>query len=280
MPAGFSPDGGDIVGSRRGPSHRVVLFKGVPSVQFSLEHESHFTIVMVSLRAGNLGSSPGLISCARRALSSVRRPRIQGYKGGENRPRIEERPDVMIWQELTKEISSCTRCPLSETRTQAVVYRGSLAPLVLFVGEAPGAAEDRTGLPFVGRSGKLLDVAIERVRLASDSFGVLNLIKCRPPRNRFDSRAARECRPFLERQISFLRPSIIVTLGARALEAFLPDALPILSSAGTPRQYRDVNLFPLIHPAASFRSSALRERWARDLAAFERYIAGWLAQTL
>lgn len=180
--------------------------------------------------------------------------------------------DLRSWRALTQEIERCELCPLHLTRTHVVVYRGGLTPRVVFVGEAPGAAEDRTGLPFQGRSGRRLDTAIGRIGLGPEEFGVLNLIKCRPPANRYDPRAARTCRPYLDRQLAWLRPRVRVTLGAHALRALDPDAPPVLQAAGAPRSTRDGPLFPMIHPAAALRSRRLADRWERDVGA----LGDWL----
>jgi uracil-DNA glycosylase len=180
--------------------------------------------------------------------------------------------DVTLWNELSAEIRSCRLCPLHERRTQAVVYRGSLTPRVLFVGEAPGVAEDRSGIPFVGRSGQRLDAAIARIGLTVEQFGVLNLLKCRPPQNRFDPAAARTCRPYLDRQVTFLSPRVLVTLGAHAFRAFAPDGPPILRAAGRPHPGATPPLFPLLHPAAAMRSRRLAERWTRDVDALGRWL--------
>ncbi len=165
-------------------------------------------------------------------------------------------------------------CPLGAVRTNAVVYRGGLAPRVVFVGEAPGAEEDHTGRPFVGRSGRELDRAVAALGLADEEFGVLNVLKCRPPANRFDPSAARTCRPYLDRQLDLLRPELVVTLGARALTAIDPSAPPMLRAAGRPRDHGGTPHFPLIHPAAALRSRRLRERWERDVRALGRWLAG------
>jgi len=173
---------------------------------------------------------------------------------------------------LTREIQGCRRCPLGSTRTQAVVYRGSLTPRVVFVGEAPGAAEDRAGIPFVGRSGRRLDAAIARIGLTARDFGVLNVLKCRPPGNRFDRAAARTCRPFLDRQLDLLRAPILVTLGASALRAVDPSAPAMLAASGHPRVLGRRSLFPLIHPAAALRSRRLAERWSHDVDALRAWL--------
>lgn len=176
------------------------------------------------------------------------------------------------WATLQAEIERCVRCPLHATRQRVVVYRGSASPLVLFVGEAPGAAEDAAGRPFVGRAGQRLDRAVAALGLSAAEYGMLNLIKCRPPANRYSPIAAARCRPFLDRQLELLRPPIVVPLGRHALRAFDPSAPPISQAAGRPRRVGGTTLFPLIHPAA-VRSHATRERWEHDLERFGRWLA-------
>ncbi|HKN07254.1 MAG TPA: uracil-DNA glycosylase [Thermoplasmata archaeon] len=177
------------------------------------------------------------------------------------------------WNRLSRTIRACQLCPLGAVRTQAVVYRGGPAPRVVFIGEAPGAEEDRTGLPFVGRSGRELDRAVGAIGLPSEEYGVLNVLKCRPPANRFDPSAARTCRPYLDRQLELLRPDVIVTLGARALRTIDPTAPPMLEAAGRPRTHGGISHFPLIHPAAALRSRRLRERWEHDVQSLGRWLA-------
>lgn len=201
----------------------------------------------------------------------------------EVRPRVANTPTrpvprLRAWRELTEEIRGCQRCRLHETRTHVVVYRGSLSPKVVFVGEAPGAAEDRVGIPFVGRSGQRLDAAIARIGLGAEDYGVLNLLKCRPPLNTFDRDAARTCRPYLDRQLAWLSPQLIVTLGAHAFRALAPNSPPILAVAGRPHLDAPRPLFPLIHPAAALRSRRLAERWVRDVDALGRWLGNHAAQ--
>lgn len=177
------------------------------------------------------------------------------------------------WEQLSREIVECTRCPLHATRTHAVVYRGGRNPRVVFVGEAPGAEEDRVGLPFVGRSGRRLDAALALIGLRPQEYGVLNVVKCRPPHNRFDPSSARTCRPYLDRQLALLGPRLLVTLGARALNAIDPSAPPILQCAGQPRRVPGHEVFPLVHPAAALRSTALTRRWNHDVEVLGRWLA-------
>ncbi|MGA8542375.1 MAG: uracil-DNA glycosylase [Thermoplasmata archaeon] len=197
-----------------------------------------------------------------------RRPETLDARRGSSRTRSA----ASAWEALSEEIRTCQKCPLHSTRTQVVIYRGDLAPRVLFVGEAPGAAEDRAGLPFVGRSGQRLDAAIARAGLAPAEFGILNLIKCHPPENRFDRVAEHTCRPYLDRQIALLSPRLIVPLGSHAFHALAPDGGPILAVAGRPHAGSDPPLFPLIHPAAALRSRRLSERWTQDVDALGRWL--------
>jgi uracil-DNA glycosylase len=184
------------------------------------------------------------------------------------------------WEALSTEIRACTLCPLHRTRIQAVVYRGSLSPTVLFVGEAPGAAEDREGRPFVGASGRRLDAAIRDLGLTERDFGILNVIKCRPPQNRFDRAAEKACRPYLDRQLALLRPKVIVTLGASALRAFAPAAPPMLLAAGRPWSEPRWSVFPLLHPAATLRARRFRARWESDLTTLRAFLAHRTGESL
>ncbi len=175
------------------------------------------------------------------------------------------------WRALSREIRGCVRCPLHLGRTHAVIYRGGEHPWVVFVGEAPGRAEDLAGEPFVGRAGAKLDEGIARLGLAPTEFGIVNVLKCRPPANRFVLGAARICRPYLERQLALLRPRAVVTLGRWALRSMDPGAPPIMTAAGIPRSVGAWDVYPLLHPAA-VRSHATAQRWKRDLGT----LAEWL----
>jgi uracil-DNA glycosylase family 4 len=182
------------------------------------------------------------------------------------------------WEELNQEIISCTLCHLAGTRTHAVPYRGGRSPRVVFVGEAPGKVEDQQGLPFVGPAGRLLDRAIAELGLAPEDAGILNLIKCRPPRNVFDRRAERACRPYLDRQLALLRPRLAVSLGARALRALVPGAPGLMKVAGSTFSGPDRPVVPLLHPAATFRSRVYAERWKADLVRLRRRLPKLLAE--
>jgi uracil-DNA glycosylase family 4 len=160
-----------------------------------------------------------------------------------------------------------------------VVYRGGPHPDVLFVGEAPGKDEDLAGLPFVGRAGRALDRAIATVGLDPAAIGIVNLIKCRPPENRFDPGASVTCRPYLDRQVALLRPRRIVTLGRHALHAFVPSAPPITEAAGFVQHGPSGPIFPLLHPAAPMHAPKYAERWEHDLTALKAWLDDPLSQT-
>ncbi len=126
------------------------------------------------------------------------------------------------FEALRDEALACTKCPLAETRTQVVFGVGDPSADLVFVGEGPGAEEDRQGIPFVGRAGKLLTRLIEGIDLTRDDVYIANVVKCRPPGNRdplpleIDS-----CRPYLEAQLEFLDPKVVVTLGNFATKLLL-----------------------------------------------------------
>lgn len=174
-------------------------------------------------------------------------------------------PSSRAWRRLVGEIEACRRCPLGNLRSHVVVYRGAAHPVVVFVGEAPGREEDQQGVPFVGRAGRRLDEAICRLGLAPDSYGILNVVKCRPPGNRLPRESISACAPFLEQQLRLLGSRLLVTLGAHALHAIDPGAPRVMQAAGVLRRAGDRRLFPLIHPAATFRSRRAYERWAEDV---------------
>jgi uracil-DNA glycosylase family 4 len=155
----------------------------------------------------------------------------------------------------------CARCRLAEGRTQVVFGMGDPNADLMFVGEGPGAEEDRQGLPFVGRSGQLLDrLMLEEMGLTRDSCYIANVVKCRPPDNRDpkpDEIAA--CRPWLEAQIDLIAPKVIVTLGNFSSKLLLDTKEGITKLRGKVYDYRErpdggtVRLVPTFHPAAVLR---------------------------
>lgn len=155
---------------------------------------------------------------------------------------------------LAAAVRTCTACPeLAATRTQVVVGEVPVGARLLLMGEAPGADEDQTGRPFVGRSGRLLDELLAEAGVARADVAVLNTIKCRPPRNRAPSRAqSTRCRPWTERQLELAGPPVVVALGLSATRWFLgPTSLTAVR--GRVHQARGVSVLPTYHPSAALR---------------------------
>lgn len=152
---------------------------------------------------------------------------------------------------------SCTRCRLSESRTQVVWAGGNLGSDVMFIGEAPGFHEDQQGEPFVGASGQLLDRLLAEIGLDRSSVAIVNVVKCRPPGNRNplpDEIDA--CRPYLEAQLEHMQPDVIVTLGNFATQFMIGRPLGITKARGQSFQFRGAVVVPTFHPAAALRGGS------------------------
>jgi len=158
--------------------------------------------------------------------------------------------------DLEREALACVRCPLAVARTQVVFGAGDPDADLLFVGEGPGEQEDRTGVPFVGRAGQLLTTLIEGIGLTRDDVYIANVVKCRPPGNRDPLPLEIEsCRPYLEAQLAFIRPRVVVTLGNFATKLLLGTKVGITKLRGQEFPYGDgITLVPTLHPSAVLRT--------------------------
>ena len=171
--------------------------------------------------------------------------------------------------EVYNQASICERCPLSGTRNRVVFGAGNADADLIFVGEAPGAEEDRQGLPFVGRAGAFLTELLDEIGLRREDVFIANVLKCRPPGNRdpqpdeIDS-----CRPYLERQVELIEPRVIGTLGNFSTKLLTANPTGITKVRGTPQQHliggRFVHLLPLFHPAAGLRTPRVAEQLRED----------------
>jgi len=152
-------------------------------------------------------------------------------------------------------LGECRRCPLCERRTQIVFGDGNPDADLMFVGEAPGAEEDRRGLPFVGRAGELLTAMIEKgLGIRREDVYICNIVKCRPPDNRTPLAAeVNACRPFLDGQIAAVAPRVIVTLGKPAASLLLGRDVSITRIRGTWHAYDGIPMMPTLHPAYLLR---------------------------
>lgn len=175
-------------------------------------------------------------------------------------------------EELAEEASGCTECRLHEGRTTVVFGTGNPGAHLLLVGEGPGAEEDRTGVPFVGRSGRLLDTLLaEEVGIDRSGCYIANVVKCRPPGNRDPQPDEIEaCEPHLFRQIGLIEPRVIATLGNFATKLLSGSPLGITRVHGQEQRLtiagRPVLLYPLYHPAAALYTPAMLKVLESDFA--------------
>ncbi len=167
--------------------------------------------------------------------------------------------------ELEHEALACTKCPLSKTRTQVVFGVGDATADLMFVGEGPGAEEDRQGVPFVGRAGQLLTRLIEDIGLRRDDCYIANVVKCRPPGNRDPQPLEIEsCRPYLEAQLGFIDPKVVVTLGNFSTKLLLDTKEGITKLRGREFPFRsESTLIPTLHPSAVLRTGGVALAQAR-----------------
>ncbi len=161
-------------------------------------------------------------------------------------------------------LAGCRRCRLCQGRTQVVFGVGNPSARVVFMGEGPGADEDRLGEPFVGRAGQLLNAMLPSIGLARADVYIANVVKCRPPGNRDpEPDEAAACMPFLKRQIELIDPVVIVWLGRIAARSLLGTTAPISSYRGRWTTWMGRDVLPTYHPAYLLRNpAAKREAWA------------------
>jgi DNA polymerase len=178
---------------------------------------------------------------------------------------------------VREDIGDCTRCKLCTLGRSKIVFGvGNPRADLMFVGEAPGADEDRIGEPFVGRAGQLLTKIIEAIGLAREDVYIANVIKCRPPGNRNpEADEIATCRPFLFRQIDIVRPRVIVALGTHAAHALLETDAPISRLRGRVHDFRSGSkLVPTFHPAFLLRSPDRKRDVWEDMKKVRALLAG------
>ena len=173
---------------------------------------------------------------------------------------------VQTLKSIRETMGDCTRCSLCRTRKSIVFGEGNERAELMFIGEAPGAAEDESGRPFVGPAGNLLTNIIENEKamgLKREDVYIGNILKCRPPANRDPlPEEVRQCIGFLESQISVIRPKIIVTLGRIATQNLLDTTTPISRLRGTFQEYKGIAVMPTYHPSYLLQNpSKKRDVW-------------------
>jgi DNA polymerase len=176
-----------------------------------------------------------------------------------------------IWQD----IGVCMRCPLCQSRNRIVNSEGNRQARLMFIGEAPGADEDASGRPFVGRAGQLLNKIIEAIGLKREDVMIGNVNRCRPPQNRTPTiQEAATCKPFLLREVAIIRPEVIVVLGNTAMKNLLDTKEGITKLRGKFQDYRGIKVMPTFHPAYLLRDpSKKREAW-EDMKLVRDYLDG------
>ena len=168
-------------------------------------------------------------------------------------------------QIIREEVIECKKCNLSRTRKNAVPGEGPTEASIMFIGEAPGAKEDDTGIPFVGRAGNLLEKMFSNIPIFRESVFITNIVKCRPPSNRNPLDIEIEsCTPYLINQINLINPRIIVTLGKYALLHFRPTG-KISEDHGKMLIWNKRILYPVYHPAAALRNKNILQSLESDL---------------
>ena len=177
------------------------------------------------------------------------------------------------WDALYEECIHCQKCGLAETRTNVVFGEGARDAEVMFIGEAPGEQEDRTGRPFVGRAGQLLDDMLAMIDLKREKVFIGNMVKCRPPQNRDPLNIEQEaCIGYLRNQVALLKPKIIVCLGRIAAMKLIKEDFKITREHGQWIEKAGVWMMAMYHPSALLRDPRKRPESFEDLKSLQAKI--------
>ena len=170
------------------------------------------------------------------------------------------------WEQLEEDANQCRKCKLCQTRNNVVFGVGSKETELMFIGEGPGADEDMQGIPFVGKAGKLMNMAFEIVGLDRNKVYIANIVKCRPPSNRNpQDDEAMACLNYLRNQVILVKPKIIVLLGSVALKNILGKEYGITASRGKWIEKKGILYMPTWHPAALLRDETKKIDFINDL---------------
>jgi DNA polymerase len=190
-----------------------------------------------------------------------------------SKAQVEKTPEQIL-DDIREELGDCKRCPLSERRTHIVFGEGNPKARIMFVGEAPGAVEDKTGKPFVGPAGRLFTNIVEKgMGLKRSDVYIANILKCRPPGNRDPlPTEVSECIGFLKAQILAIRPEIIIALGRIAAQNLLETKAPISRLRGNLKEFMGTKVMPTYHPSYLLQNpSKKRDVW-EDIKKVLRYL--------
>jgi uracil-DNA glycosylase family 4 len=215
------------------------------------------------------GGEPSAVKPDRAKTSNVARPAAAGSSG---RPaQIVVTPDASLpplgsLAEIATAVAGCTRCPLYATALNPVPGEGNPEADFMVIGEAPGATEDETGKPFVGRAGQLLTQILAAIQLTREDVFICNVLKHRPPGNRNpEPDEVRACSPYLIRQIELVRPKVILALGTFSAQTLLDTKISIGKLRGQIHQYHGVPVVVTYHPAALLRNPAWKRPTWEDV---------------
>ena len=184
------------------------------------------------------------------------------------------------WDALYEECIHCQKCGLAETRTNVVFGEGARDAEVMFIGEGPGEQEDRTGRPFVGRAGQLLDDMLAMIDLKREKVFIGNMVKCRPPQNRDPLNIEQEaCIGYLRNQVALLKPKIIVCLGRIAAMKLIKEDFKITREHGQWLEKAGVWMMAMYHPSALLRDPRKRPESFEDLKSLQAKIRATCTHT-
>ncbi|NQU05010.1 MAG: uracil-DNA glycosylase [Calditrichaeota bacterium] len=190
---------------------------------------------------------------------------------------LTEQADHSGLQKLETNVSECTKCELSRSRNNVVFGTGNSKARLMFIGEAPGADEDRQGLPFVGRAGQLLNKIIAAMGFEREEVYIANILKCRPPGNRDPQpQEVEACIPYLKKQIRLIEPDVMVSLGKVSAVNLLDlsPSVSVKSLRGRIFTYEDRPLVVTYHPAALLRSAGYKKPTWEDMQMVMKLLSG------
>ena len=177
------------------------------------------------------------------------------------------------WDSLYSDLANCTKCRLSEQRTNIVISDGDPHAEIMFIGEGPGREEDEQGVPFVGAAGRLFNYLLEEAGIDRKDIYICNVVKCRPPQNRDPlPDEADACLPYLRAQIALVRPKVIVCLGRISAKYVYDRDIQITRQRGQIKKAGAFYVLPTYHPAALLRRQELTNDFVSDLCLAKRLL--------
>ncbi len=179
----------------------------------------------------------------------------------------------MNYNLVKEEVIKCKRCSLREKAAQVVMGKGSIDNQIMFIGEGPGADEDRLGEPFVGKAGQLLNKIFEAVGIKREEVYITNIVKCRPPNNRAPSKMEADCcAPILIAEINIIKPKVIVPLGSVSLKYLIDENASITRMRGKWIKRGDKFIFPTFHPSYLLRNQKMKKYTFYDFKVIKKSI--------